>query len=268
MSDPRKTPPRRVSPRKWAVLAATGLATAAAPVMLPLLGAAPAFAASGEAGEAGEAGVVLSEGPSAFLTRLGYFEGTYRIVAELYLSGERDLARVHQEDSHHAFYEDIEPSLAEYGAPGFATEAEAFANAITQGASDQEVRAALNALLAGLSKAAAAAEAPAFQQIKSLQDLITLAAAEYEGGVEDDGTVELAIEYRDSWGFYEVARQRAAAMAASGDAALAKAGREVLEQLDGAEALYPSLIAETAATDPSQLSVAAGWIEIIALRHK
>ncbi len=267
MSDTPKAPIRRVSPRKWAVLAATGLATVAAPAVLPVLSAAPAFASSSEAGEAGEAGVVLSEGPSAFLTKLGYFEGTYRIVATLYLSGARDLAREHQEESHHAFYEDIEPFLAEYGAAGFEAEAEAFAKAVADNASDEDVQAALNTLLAGVSRAASAAKAPAYEQIKSVQDLVTLAAAEYDGGV-DEGAVELAIEYRDSWGFFEVARQRVEAMATSDDAVLAKAGKDVLEQIDGAEALYPSLTAETASSDPSQLSVAAGWIEIIALRNK
>ena len=281
MSDPTKTSVsqelnvpkpsvRRVSPRKWAVLAATGLATATAPAVLPLLSPAPAFAASGEAGEAGEAGeggVVLSEGATGFLTQLGYFEGTYRIIANLYLSGARDLARAHQEESHHAFYEDIEPALAKHDAPGFAAEAEAFAAAVRGDASDEEVEAALETLLQGLNKAAAAAEAPTYERLSSLRDLVALAAAEYDGGVEA-GKVELAIEYRDSWGFYEVARQRAAAMSASDEAVLAKAGKDVLEQLDGAEALYPSLTTDTASTDPSQLAVAAGWIEIIALRHK
>jgi len=262
-----KSPARRVSPRKWAALAATGLAAAAAPVSVHLLSATPAFATSGEAGEAGESGVVLSEGPSAFLTRLGYFEGTYRIIATLYLSGARDLARAHQEESHHAFYEDIEPALAEYGAPGFAAEAENFAKAVNDNASDEEVQAALDALLSALSNAAAAADAPAYEQVKSVQDLITLAAAEYDGGVEG-GTVELAIEYRDSWGFFEVGRRRAEAMTLSDNPALAKAGRDVLEQLAGAETLYPALTTDTASSDPSQLSVAAGWIEIIALRNK
>ena len=88
-----------------------------------------------------------------------------------------------------------------------------------------------------------------------------------KGGVED-GTVGIPIEYRDSWGFYETARLRAEALAASGDPAAAKAGGEVLAKLSGLDALYPGMTAASASSDPSPLAAAAGWVEIIALRQK
>lgn len=262
-----KTASRQVNPRKWAVITVAGLA-AAQPVVLAGLAANPVRAdQAAEAGEAGEAGVEMSEGPSAFLTKLGYFEGTYRIAAELYLTGKRAVAREHLEESHHAFYEDIEEALAKYGASGFAEEADAFVQAIADDASDTEVRKRLEVLLAAVAQSAQASGASAYEQLLSIRELVALAAAEYDGGV-DDGKVEMAIEYRDSWGFLETARMRAAALAAGDDAALAEAGRDVLAQLDGAEALYPGLTATEAAADPAQLALAAGWIEIIALRQK
>ena len=51
----------------------------------------------------------------------------------------------------------------------------------------------------------------------SIKELIALAAAEYAGGVAADGSVEVPIEYRDSWGFAETARIRAETLAAGDD---------------------------------------------------
>lgn len=256
---PRKPRPRLVDPKPWAIIAATGLAMAA-PVAL-MLHASPAHAT-----EAGEAGVVLSEGASAFLTRLGYFEGTYRIIAALYLGGDRALAREHMELSHHAFYEDFEPALAEIAAPGFAAENAAFVQAV-MAEDDAGVTAALDAVLAALGRNAEAAGATPRELLMSVRDLMALAAAEYEGGVTD-GRVEAGMEFRDSWGFYETARGRAEALAAAADPTLAKAGADALEQLAGIDALYPALTSSTGSTDPSPLAAAAAWIEIIALRQK
>ncbi|MGX9351039.1 hypothetical protein ACS3QZ_07550 [Shimia sp. W99] len=269
--------PRTTRPRKWSLagtVAATALA-AAHPVVVASIAATTGLHATaaessegGEAGESGEAGVELTEGPSAFLTQLGYFEGTYRIITRLYLDGETDAARAHMEESHHAFYDDIEDALQAYGAPGFKSEDAAFVAAVRDGADADTVRKAFDTLHEAISLNAAAADASLRDQILSLKDLVALAAAEYEGGVAGDGAIDIAIEYRDSWGFYDVARARAQAMVDAGTPDAVKAGQDVLDQLDGAEALYPGLLTDKASTDPSQLTVATGWIEIIALRQE
>lgn len=259
-------PVRRVRPRKLALLTATSLA-AAAPLALPVLTAgATVYAASAEAGEAGEAGIVLGDGPSVFLTELGYFEGTYLIIAQLYLSGARDAARAHMEESHHAIYEEIAPKLAELNAPGFDEAAASFAQAVTQDAADEQVAAARDAVLAAVAASGAAANLSLRDQILAIKDLLVLAHAEYEGGVTE-GSVEVPIEYRDSWGFYETARRRTAALAVDPDPAAAKAGHSLLAKLDGLDALYSGLTARNAATDPSALAAAGGWAEIIALQQ-
>lgn len=261
-----KTPPRLITPRRIALATVAGMAVTQ-PQAFANSFATKAFAAGAEQGEAGEAGVELSEGPAQFLTKLGYFEGTYRIAAALYLEGEHKAAAAHLEESHHAFYEDIAPALAEYKAPGFAAEAEAFTAAIMTDAGDDAVSTAYLALMTAVGASAASAGASHYDKLMSLHDLMSLAAAEYDGGVSD-GAVELAIEYRDSWGFYETARARAEGFTGSDDLVLVKSGAAVLAQLDGIEALYPSLTSESGSKDPSQLTVAAGWIEIIALRTK
>jgi len=264
--------PRLITPKPIALATLAGMAVAqpfdSADIFVgKALAEAANTASAGEAGEAGEAGVVLSEGPSAFLTKLGYFEGTYRIAAALYLGGDAAAAQAHLEESHHAFYEDIAPALAEYQAAGFAEEAEAFLAAINGDLGADAVREAYASLMTAIEGNVMSAQPSAYDRLLSVHELIKLAAAEYDGGVSD-GVVEIPIEFRDSWGFYETARTRAAALAAGGDVSLAKAGVDVLAQLDGVEALYPALTSETGASDPSQLSVAAGWAEIIALRLK
>ena len=100
-----KTPARRVKSRKWVAATAASLALVQPALTVgftPSSALAAGASEAGEGGEAGEAGVALSEGPSLFLTELGYFEGTYRIAAALYLGGDRDMARAHLGESHHA----------------------------------------------------------------------------------------------------------------------------------------------------------------------
>jgi hypothetical protein len=264
--------PRLITPRRIALATVAGISvTHSYGVQDMFVGKAYAETASkaeaGEGGEAGEAGVVLSEGPAGFLTKLGYFEGTYRIAASLYLSGARDGAKAHLEESHHAFYEDIEESLAKYKAIGFAREAEVFLAAVNEDKGNVAVTEAYDALMTAIDGNIISASPSGYDRLMSVHELIKLAAAEYEGGVTE-GAVDIVIEYRDSWGFYETARARAERLARGTDVSLAKAGADVLAQLEGVEALYPSLTSDTAAVDASQLSVAAGWAEIIALRLK
>ncbi|MDF1855994.1 hypothetical protein [Pseudooceanicola sp.] len=258
---------RSVTPRRWVAATAASLAILQ-PALIAGFHPTPLHASeSGEAGEAGEAGLPPTDGPAAFLTHLGYFEGTYRIIATAYLAGQRGLAREHLDLSHHAFYEDIEEELAANHAPGFEDLAAAFAAKINADAPDAEVEGAYRALMNAVTSAAEATGATAYQQLIALHRLMLLAASEYQGGV-GDGTVEMAIEYRDSWGFYSSAKARAEHFAAGGDATLAAAAADVLRRMDGLDALYPGLTAQTAAADPSPLAVAAGWIEIIALRTR
>lgn len=286
MSNDDNTPFRLVAPRKWALAAATGL-VAMQPVSILPFAAAPAQAATqgseagesgetgttsssaeaGESGESGESGVTRAEGPAHYLTELGLFEATHRIVAALYAAGEVTEAQEHLEGSHHADYEDIEHDLEAHGATDFEDEAEAFADAVMEGAAPDVVAARAADVLAAIDAARNAAEVSARNRLMSIRDLMMIAAADFEAGVED-GKVSEPHEYRDAWGFAAVARARATALAASAEADLAKAGHDVLEQLDKTTALLPGALAEAVDGDASILHGAAGWIEIIALRLK
>lgn len=263
-----KPMPRLVTPGKWVLIAATGLA-AAQPALAPDFLFAKAHAASeaGESGEAGEAGVELGDGPEAYLTELGLFEEAHRIVAALYAQGETDLAREHLEASHHAYYEDIAPRLAEHGAPGFEAQTEAFARAVTQAGDPSAVAQAAAAIFQAIEVARSAAAPSVRTRVLSIHELLAIAAANFGGGVEA-GIVTEALEYRDAWGFVETARALAEALAGSADTGQAEAGREILKQLDAVAPLFPALTATQAPGDPGLLAAAAAWIEIIALRQE
>lgn len=293
MQNNDNTPFRLVAPRKWALVAATGL-TALHPVASLPFGATPAQAAtqtgaagseageageagesgesgvsieSGEGGEAGEGGITLTDGPAHYLTELGLFEATHRIVAALYAAGDVEEAQEHLEGSHHGDYEDLEDALDEHGAAPFEDTAEAFADAVMHGAGPDIVASRTQDVMAAIDAARKAARASDRERVMSIHELVTISAADFEGGVED-GKVSEPHEYRDAWGFAAVARARAEALAASTDVDLAQAGRDVLAQLDKTNALLPGPLAEAVDGDVSILHGAAGWIEIIALRLK
>lgn len=218
-----------------------------------------------EAGEAGEAGVSHGDGPAEFLTELGLFDAANRIVAALYVRGERDAAREQLETSHHAFYEDLEQRLAAAGAPAFHDEALNFAAALREGLSDETVAARLSVLLAAIDRARAGSGATPRERVLSLKYLLDVAAADYAGGV-DQGEILSDHEYRDAWGFVETARAQARALADDADLALAQAGRDVLVQIERTQALFPDLMPASVSGDPAAMSIAAAWVEIVALR--
>jgi|GEM_PF-763122 hypothetical protein len=264
------TPTRTVKPLRWTMLgtaAATSLALGQIATVATIT-ATPAFAQSAaEAGEAGEAGAIDTEGAALHLTALGLFEAAHRIVAALYAQGEVTLAQEHLADSHHAYYEDLAHGIEEYGGAAFEAETLAFAEAVNSAAAPEVVAAAAEAVLAAIAAADAASGASDYERGLSIKDLLTVARADYDGGVYE-GKVDAAQEYRDAWGFVETARARANALAASTNEASAKAGTAILEQIEALAPLFPSLTATEAGGDPELLPSAAAWTEIIALRIK
>lgn len=273
---------RRVTPRTWAVagsvaaIALTGVQIA--PAGRSLIPAAYAGEASeagesghttptSEAGEAGEAGIVVPEGPAEFLTELGKFEATHLIVAALYASGDTAQAVEHLEQSHHAYYDDLEHDLEEYGAREFEDEAEDFADLVTDGASAKKVAKAADKVMTAIAAARKSIDAPARDQLFAAKALLDTAAADYAAGV-DETRIEAPQEYRDAWGFVEAARIIARELAASEDDRTAKAGQDALAQIDTVAPLFPALSATQAGGDLSLLAAAAAWVEIIGLRLK
>ena len=249
--------PRTVLPRRailGATVAAIGLVTTSRMI---------AHAAD-EGGEAGE-GAALADLPPdiAFLTTLGLFEATHRIVAALVAAGDLAEAQGHLETSHHAFYEDIKEPLATFGGDPFEDTFDAFAGAVQAGSDPADIAAGAEALFAEIAKTVAKAR-PADVMAATVA-LVRVSAADFTGGVENGQVIEIQ-EYRDAWGFADVARRWLAKLADSADTTTASAAAAGLKAIEPAFALFPDLSATNAPGDPSVLHGAAARIEIAALR--
>ena len=264
MTDTPNQTTRHVSPRPWAM--ATAAALGLAVPLVPAVVLAPAAYASeaGEAGESGEAGVVRQIGVAGFLTDLGLFEAAHIIVGSLYQRGALEEALVQLQDSHHAHYDDLAANVAALGAPDFAAETLAFADAIAAQSPTEIVAARLSTLQAAIDTARDAAGATTRDRILSMKTLLDIAAADFAGGVENNA-VTFAHEYRDAWAFVEIVRIRAQALASAPETA--QAGAEILAQLAPLAPLFPDLETTYTDGDPAMIAVAAAWVEIIALRQ-
>ncbi len=255
-SSPRS--PRLVLPRRQMMttsLAALGLSGTA----LAAFGQE-----AGEGGEGGEGAAMAGLDPRIeALTHVGLYEATHRIAVALLEEGNVALAQEHVQSSHHAFYDDVAEALEVLDGVGFAPTSAAFAAALEAGNAAPALEAG-RAVLDGC--AAIAAAAPAAEQMAAIEALLRVAAADYEGGVQD-GTVVLDIEYRDAWGFTRTARAWTERLAASDDAAVAGAGAAALQAFAPADALFPALTATAVpGADPSVLLGLAARVEIAALR--
>lgn len=253
MSDPKFKAPRMVVARRSLLLGAAGTAFAT-----PLL-------ATGEGGEGGEGAATHGLPPRVeMLTMVGFYDAAIRIVAELYTLGETREARDQLLGSHHAHYDDIAAGLENFDAPDFEAEAQAFAQAVEDGADATVVatrHAALRHALSQVYDGASAAEL-----IQMAEALVRAAYGDYEAGVYE-GEVISAHEYRDAWGFAKVAEERVQGLAASDDAQVAEVGARGLSAMADVWSLFPSLTASTVdGADSSILAGAAARLEIAGLR--
>lgn len=253
MSDGVETKMRLVIPRRW-VIAGT----------MATVGALAAGSALAEGGEAGEgAAIAALEGDEAFLAELSLFAATHVIVSALYAEGAVAAAQEHLEQSHHAYYEDIADDLEERGAVPFEAEAEAFAEAVKEGRDAAEVAGLAQAVLAAITAAQTGAK-PA-DAMKAAEMLMRTAAADYEAALTD-GEVTTPQEYRDAWGFAEVAKRHLQALAASPDATVAGAAEAGLTALEPVAEQMPGVSATKVPGDASVLLGAAARIELAAYR--
>jgi len=248
---------RLVIPRR------TFLGTTAAFVGLAAPSGMNAYAA-GEGGESGEGAALEGLSPDvSFLTILGQFEATHRIVAGLVANDDPATAKLHLEQSHHAFYEDIAEGLTERGDPSFEAQADQFAEAIESGA-DNATTTELADTVIGIIHRTVHGSKPA-DVMAAARQLVLIAAGDFEGGVEDGMVVEPQ-EYRDAWGFANVAEAWLAVVADHADTKVAAAGDAAVRAMQPTAALFDGLDATETDGDASVLYGAAARIEIAALR--
>jgi hypothetical protein len=260
MRTPRHVIPRRPGEAtpllaRRALLAVT-LAVAATPLWAQ---------EAGEGGEGGEGVATAGAVPAvALLTALGLVEGHLRAGAWLYAEGRGDLAVTHMKHPGDEIYTGLEPMLAAAGAPGFAGELNALAQAVEGGRPAAEVEPAQAAALAAIDVARDAAQASPYAQARSIEALLRVAAEEYGIGIVN-GQVANLHEYQDAWGFTQVAADQAKALSELAP----EAGVAMVEAIAATAPIFPSLVPEgTVAGDATALLGAAARVELAGLALK
>ena len=202
-----------------------------------------------------------------YLAQLGLMRGHLLVGQALLALGERAAAQSHAKHPSDELYAGIQPSFAERGAIGFATELEAHAQAVAKG-DLAEVEAAYAALLAAIGRSEEVVDASPSLAVRVIVSLLREAAAEYAIGIVD-GQLENAHEYQDAYGFANVAlsmaRHRHATMATT------DADRRLFEQIArriaGLGDMWPNLMPpEQLPQDAMRLHAAADDIERLALQ--
>ena len=295
MADSSQKPRRVVSARRIVALgtvAATAFATAASTSPAGAAGAGPAdhlilaagegegeAAAVGEGGGEGEGGGGASGGEGegegavaglpaevAFLSDLGFMTGHLRAGMALYEQGTLDEAKTHMGHPIEEKYDAVAGELEARGFGGLRDQIVALSAAAESEADVGEVRPLFDTVIATVEEVRAASPGGARDQLRALAALTRIAAQEYEVAIAEDGSVGNLHEYQDSWGFLRTVEVEAGQFAESGDAAIAQAGANILEQIRATDAAFGDLSgAGIPLPDPSIIYGAAARMELAAL---
>ncbi len=222
--------------------------------------------AGGEGEGGATAGAEFATDDAAYLTQLGLIRGHLAVGYALYQRELPDLAETHMKHPRAEIYEAVVPAFEARGCGGFAEGLTALTAAVTGRATQAEVTAAYDGLVAGIAgcERSAAIDDP-LVVTRVIENLLRTAGVEYQIGVID-GAIDNLHEYQDAWGFTQVAAALARSPAfAENPAATAVAG-QLQELIAGLAGLWPSLNPEGGvAGDAAQLFGAAGQVEVTAL---
>ncbi|MCB2130733.1 MAG: hypothetical protein KDE03_17130 [Rhodobacteraceae bacterium] len=268
--------PRKVHAFGWTTIAVTGLAVGAANAATPVAGPGSAgpeplwLAQSTEGGEGGEAGHV-QEGDAvvAYLTGLGIIEGKTRVTQALSLAGQQAEAVSRLPRAEDDIIRDLLPMMSETLAGEFAQALTALASAMSDTAASSEDReAAFQAVFASIAEAREHSGATEAAEAQAIVALLRDAADDYAAGVTDGSIVD-PDEYRDAWGYVQVARSLSAHMAGEDDPLEKAFGQKVADAIDAAgEALPGAMPGDAPLGDASLLAAAAATAELAAYRLK
>lgn len=220
----------------------------------------------GEGGEGegeGAAAADLATDPVAYLHQLFLIRGHLHAGASLYAAGEQAMAATHMKHPEDELYVGLAPAFEARGVNGFATELQALATSVANGAPADQVEAGLAAVKRAIDEAAAAAQASPAEILLAVAALLRTAGEEFDIGVKG-GTIVNPHEYQDAHGFMTIAVETLSALDAGGgktDEMIAQAR----EQAGLALAVAPTVIPpESIETKSSTIYGAAARMEIIA----
>ncbi len=223
----------------------------------------------GEGEGAAADGADLATDDTAYLTQLALIRGHLAVGYALYQQDLPELAETHMKHPEAEIYTAVEPAFAARGCEGFAEGLTTLTAAVTERRSKDDVTAAYESLIAGISacEAVAAADDPAVIA-GVIEDLLRTAGVEYQIGVID-GAIDNLHEYQDAWGFTQVAAALARSSAFAGDPAATAVAAQLQTLIDGLDGLWPSLNPDgTVEGEAAQLFGAAAQVEITALPLK
>lgn len=157
----------------------------------------------------------------------------------LYAMGEHAAARTHAKHPSDELYLDVASALELRGAPPFAAELTAYAEAMASGAAD--VTDAYAELLLAIAAAEnAVADAPPALLARVIVLLLREAAREYTIGVVD-GQLENAHEYQDAYGFTQIALGLARVQHAHVDGGDREVFRRIVALVESLTDMWPNL---------------------------
>lgn len=222
--------------------------------------------AGGEGEGAATAGAEFVTDDAAYITQLALIRGHLAVGYALYQNDLPELAETHMKHPRAEIYTIVEPAFAARGCSGFGDGLSALTASVTERGSQEQVTAAYESLVAGISACEAGADTQdpiIIAQV--IESLLRTAGIEYAIGVVD-GKMDNLHEYQDAWGFTQIAQTWAQSSAFATDpkaTAVAAQLQSLISSLDG---LWPSLNPEGGVDGKAaQLYGAAGQVQVIAL---
>lgn len=129
----------------------------------------------------------------------------------------------------------------------------------------EEADAAFAAVLQDIGQTRAAANGDLAAKLKTVTDLVRMAAKEYEIGVKG-GRISDPHEYQDAWGFVQAAKAQMASLSQADRQRMEQSYDEITAELDALDEAWPAVVPpKSVTTDAALLYSGAARIEIAAL---
>jgi len=220
----------------------------------------------GESGESGESGVDKGNKLDG-ATLLTLAQGHLLVSVELYRAGDHVLARGHASHPEKELLSALKDELSELGESGLSGDLEAFEQAVAEERSLDEVEAAYANVDREIDRLRSLAEPDLAAALKTIATALREAGKEYSEGVKDGKVVDRA-EYADAFGFVLASRDLLDQVSDGSDASKQAVINGIKTDLDTLNQLFPSLDAEEASGQASQLYGAAARVDIAAGKVK
>ncbi|WP_181454254.1 hypothetical protein [Halomonas sp. SL1] len=150
--------------------------------------------------------------PGVYATNLAMMKGHLTVARELYQEGEQTAAQPHFGHPIHELYEPMAPAFEERGVDDVEPALKALIADTREGGEwgshDEAYEAAFDAIDGALETVDADLRGDVAFQSRIQLALLSQAMHEYEEAIGDDGEFVNVLEYQDSFGFVQIAREQ------------------------------------------------------------